>query len=272
MSELFRKYYLINGEKANCTFSEQEISEGISLYEVIRIIQSVPLFVEDHYARLINSARLASVKINFSPEDLTNQITFLCRLNRVKHGNVKLIVHFNKQSAESLLYFIQHAYPSKSDYQKGVPVDLYSGERKNPNAKIIDAELRNNINRFIKQHKLYEALLVNHQGNITEGSRSNFFAISQNICYTAPLSDVLPGITRKYVFEACRHEKIKLIEKAIHQNELCKFDAAFICGTSPKVLPVKNIGKLSFNPQNVCMQAIMGRYNQMLNEYIQIHL
>ena len=77
-----------------------------------------------------------------------------------------------------MIYFpIPHAYPTSEDYKQGVPTLTYSAMRENPGVKYINTDLRTRTNRLIKQKQVYEVLLVDKEGYITEGSRSNVFFI-----------------------------------------------------------------------------------------------
>lgn len=87
----------------------------------------------------------------------------------------------------------------------------------------------------------YEAIF--HRGNlITEGSHTNFFAIKDDVIYTAPLSNlILEGITREVVIELCIENKKKIVEDYIRVDELKSFDEFFVTGTTTEITPVVRI-------------------------------
>jgi D-alanine transaminase len=87
----------------------------------------------------------------------------------------------------------------------------------------------------------YEAILY-RDDFITEGSRTNFFAIKDNKVITAPLSNyILDGITRKVVLKLCQENKIDFIEKYIKVKELKTFNEFFVTGTTTEITPVVQI-------------------------------
>ena len=101
-------------------------------------------------------------------------------------------------------------------------------------------------------HKLilegsYEALLVNDNDLITEGSRTNIFFLRDDTLFTAPDNIVLNGITRKHILEICKENNINVKLTAVNINDIKEYDAVFMTGTSPIVLPFCNIGDFSFN-------------------------
>ena len=106
--------------------------------------------------------------------------------------------------------------------------------------------------------------LVNRDGIITEGSRSNVFFVKNGEVYTSPTDTVLPGVTRTVIIRILEDAGIPLHYSAIKQEELSGFDAAFISGTSPKVLPVANIGDIAYDVDNPVLRSLMARYDILI--------
>jgi branched-chain amino acid aminotransferase len=243
-----------------------------SIYEVIRIFDGIPLFVEKHLERFNHSAMLAGLSNRFNINQITGNIIELAKKNQINNGNVKLVFTFNQQTEptqnELFIYFIPHHYPDDSDYKLGVKLITLIAERPNPNAKIHHADLRNQANELISHEVVYEVLLVNNEGFITEGSRSNVFFVDNKKVVTPPIEKVLPGITRELVIKICETQHIDFEEQMIDLSTLKKFQAAFITGTSPKVLPISTIDNLSYNPQNEIVQRIFQYYDKMIIDYL----
>ena len=114
-------------------------------------------------------------------------------------------------------------------------------------------------------------LLVDRNERITEGSRSNVFFVKGNRFYTAPDSMVLSGVTRKKVMECLADLEFTIVEEAVFTSEISTFDAVFLTGTSPKVLPVRSIGKQVFNTQLLVVNELMNQYNHLIDNYIKVH-
>jgi branched-chain amino acid aminotransferase len=193
------------------------------------------------------------------------------RLNHIKNGNVKFVLaEFEKVNHWSFS-FIPHSYPDANDYEQGVKAQLLFAERENPNAKIIQNVIRERANQMIADQKLYEVLLVDRDGLITEGSRSNVFFVKGNRFYTAPAYQVLVGVTRQKVLQCLTELGFTIVEEAVLASEINTYDAAFLTGTSPKVLPVRSIGKQLFNTQLLVVNELMNQYNSMIDNYITAH-
>ncbi|QAT40564.1 aminotransferase class IV [Clostridium sp. JN-9] len=264
MSENFRKYFILNGEvKEDVYFDDNIITRGKSLYEVIRIIDGYPLFLKRHMKRLKNSARVTDLKLWLNEEQIKSCIFKLIEVNGEDIGNIKLIFNYYNGELNFLCYYIKHNYPDKKSYEEGVKTILYHGERNNPNAKVINMDFRHNVDIKIKESSAYEAILVDNQGFITEGSRSNIFLIKGNKVYTAPLKAVLPGTRRDVIIHLCKKLSYEVIEKEINYKDIADFDALFISGTSPKVLPINKVDNIDYNSsKNAVVKNLMNAYDQ----------
>lgn len=239
-----------------------------TVYEVLRVIDGIPLFVEDHYLRLSNSLRLQGYNYQISLSEFKKNIETLILENNQAIGNVKFVCFVSKDEIKWVYYFIPHSYPTSEDYKSGITTDLLFAERNNPNAKVVQAELRTKANQLMSETKLYEVLLVNQDGLITEGSRSNVFFVKSEKFYTAPTSMVLEGVTRQKVIQCIKKLNLKVKEHAVSFHFLSDFDAAFISGTSPKVLPIRFIGNQQFNICNEVVVQVMNEYNALIHSYI----
>jgi branched-chain amino acid aminotransferase len=250
--------------RPNTEFKPPRKTGGV--YEVIRVAEGVPLFLEEHLERFFNSARLAGTVIRFSGDEISGLLTQLIRRNEVAEGNILLLCKRNLKA-----FFIQHKYPESRWYISGVPCGLLKAERKNPNAKVFQTNVRQMADDLIQKKGLYEVLLVDHHENITEGSRSNVFFVSGDKLLTPPGYEVLLGITRQRTIQLAKDAGIPVAEVDIALKDLPSLQAAFITGTSPKILPVSQIGNCSFDPMNPVVQELRVAYNRLIDDYIASH-
>lgn len=262
MSECLHKYFILNDQVKNCyEFDDSLLKDGKSLYEVIRIIEGKPLFLQKHLERLENSARLINVELWITEDEIKEKIKQLIEENNINIGNVKLV--FNVDNKRFLTYFIKHHYPSQDEYKNGVKTIFYYGERQNPNAKIVNMDFRERVDKEIDAKDAYEAILVDRNGFITEGSKSNVFMIKDRKVITSPLEAVLPGITRNVIIEVCQKMGLEVLEKRVEHKDVKDLDALFISGTSPEVLPISKVDDMNFNSsQNDVVLKIMDGYNE----------
>lgn len=270
MSECFGHKYILNGEiKPSSDFDSEKTYKEKSLYEVIRIIKGIPLFLEDHLNRLYKSAEVTNLEIWLKKEEIKKSIIDLSKANNIENGNVKIVFNYVKGKRDSFLcFFIKATYPTDEMYKNGVATSLYNAERQNPNAKVINLTLREATDKIIKEKGVFEVILLNRDGFITEGSRSNIFMVKDNDIYTAPVVDVLPGITRDYIIKACNNLGYNVIEKRVHYSEIKNLQGLFVSGTSPKVLPISKVDDMKFDPNNKIIREIQKEYDKILDEYV----
>lgn len=232
-----------------------------SVYEVIRLIDGKPQFLPEHFVRLENSLGSIGMAVPFTCQQLAGSIHELAEEGHVLNHNIKLEVDL---SGHGVLYLNPTHYPSKEKYASGVPTDLFHGERKNPHIKMMDQDLRDRTDAAIREHGLYEVILVDRTGRITEGSRSNIFFIKNGEVYTSPLHQVLPGVTRGKIAEILRSKGVPLHEDPIYAEDIGSFDAAFISGTSPKVLPIASVGETKYDVKDPLLRDIMRWYDELI--------
>ncbi|MFP4526843.1 MAG: aminotransferase class IV [Bacteroidales bacterium] len=266
-------YFLINDSfKDAVDFAQHKHLEGLSIYEIIRVEDGVPIFFEDHFQRFFNSLKQRNLFITENEEILQSQLIRLLKHENISKGRIKIIVNFFSYpdigDYNLLLFFTDYSFPSEEQYSRGVKLELLNAIRSDPNIKILDSEVRKHANEYIKNKHVYEVLLVNQDGYITEGSRSNFFLLKDNFVLTPPDDYVLQGIARKKVIEVCRETTIECEIRNIHRNELADYQASFITGTSLKILPVNSIGTNNYSTEHELLGFLRKKYEEKLKNYI----
>lgn len=247
MTEYTGRYFILNGELQPVElFSNSLVYEGESIYEVIRVLKGTPMFFREHINRLFASLRHKHRRSLATMDEIRRYIIALSRSERRKEANLKIVMNYGDGTETLLIYFIESIYPSEEQYLNGVKGLLYAGERETPSSKVINHRFRSNISRLLLLEKGYEAFLVNMENLITEGSRSNIFFIKNNYLYTAPDNLVLNGVTRHQILNICQEQNIPVVMRCASVFELESFDAAFMTGTSPMVLPLNMIGDVVY--------------------------
>jgi len=269
--EAIKKYYMANGRLISTDDLDIFYSiEKPPIYEVIRVIDGIPLFLEDHLERMRISGELVGVSINRSDEEIEKDIMKLIEANGVENLNIKLLcANIEGEGQVLLAYFIKSFYPPEEYYRDGIHTILFHHERENPNAKVLKSSFKEEVAKKLEENKAFEALLVNNDGYITEGSRSNMFFVKENKIYTAPKGTVLLGITRQHIMEVCKELSIEVVEENIHVDDLDRLEGAFMSGTSVNVLPISTIEDIRLNSvNNHIIRKIAKGYENKMKEYI----
>lgn len=256
------KFFVFNDEIRQTEVFIPGENEG-GIYEVLRVVNGIPLFLEDHFKRFYNSAHLAGKSIHFSENQINLFLKNLIEKNEVAIGNVLISCKINLK-----MFFISHIYPTTEMYRNGVSCGILKAERENPNAKVFQTSVRQRADKMLAENGFYEVLLADYFDRITEGSRSNVFFVSGKELITSPCTKVLLGITRQKTIQLAHDLNIPVIEREVNFNELQQFDAAFITGTSPKILPIKKIDSFTFNHQNKIVRQLMKKYNELIAGYL----
>ncbi|MBN1338751.1 MAG: aminotransferase class IV family protein [Bacteroidales bacterium] len=241
--------------------------EGNPVYEVLRIYREIPLFVEDHLERIKKSFSLIGKTLVQSDRNITSGLYRLIKANRLENGAAKMIF----AGTHCLIYSMKPYLPSPSGYETGVKTILMEAERIMPNAKIWSMEFRDSALKKITDHDVFESLLQNAEGYVTEGSRSNVFFIREHSVFTPPETDILPGITRKKVLHLLIANGIKVHLEPIHISTLKSFETVFLSGTTRKIVPVKTIGQLGYNPSHPLLKKIMIDFDLLVEQYVEMY-
>lgn len=263
--------YFFAGDRLShvSSFAEPFFSHTGYVYEVFRVIDGIPLFIEDHLDRLFQSASLIHASVPVSVRMLVQRVRELIDANKLSVGNIKVVFFPADAGPGSLYMYVNpHQYPGNREFMRGVSVTLFEGVRTNPNAKVMDTPLRQKTNHMKAIKDVHETLLVDQHGFITEGSRSNVFFIINNEVVTPPLKDVLPGITRKHIIECCLKEGIPFREGKVAVDDLVGVGAAFLTGTSRKVLPIKRVNDMAMDPAHPVIRQISHAFNNKVAVYL----
>jgi branched-chain amino acid aminotransferase len=271
MNECFGKKFILNHKLEPAeSFDNSLVYEGDSIYEVMRMTRNSPVFFFDHMDRLATSVRLLKKKLLADASELKRDIINLTRFGKRREINLKIVFNYNRNSQNCLVYFIEPIYPTDKQYKNGVKGILFYAERKNPGSKIINHKLRSSIFHKLILDGGYEALLVNKKGQITEGSRSNIFFLKNDILVTAPDEMVLCGITRKYILDICRENNIMIRFACVRADRISDYDAVFMTGTSPMVLPFSSIDDMVFKVRLPLIEKLRKLYIDKAEESISL--
>jgi branched-chain amino acid aminotransferase len=271
MNECYGKKFIHNGNLQPAEmFDNSLVYEGDSVYEVLRMIKGDPIFFPDHMERLASSVKLQKKEFLVDIQTLKRDIISLSSSHKKHESNLKIVFNYNNGATNYLVYFIEPIYPSEAQYQKGVKGILYFAERKDPESKVINHKLRSSIYYKLIQESGYEAILVNEKNLITEGSRSNIFFLRDETLITAPDNVVLNGITRKHILKICTENKIKVEFACVKAGEIKNFEAVFMTGTSPMVLPFYCIDDNFFNVKIPLIEQLRDLYLKKAVESISL--
>jgi branched-chain amino acid aminotransferase len=248
----------------------QEPVSATMYYEVIRVTRGVPLFFNDHIKRL---ARSVAGQLDL-PDDLLAASRRLLQANKLAEINLRIVL----AKGSAVLHLAPSYYPERAAVEQGVLTGVLDWERPEPNIKLVDPAYKLAVKAgFARKGPLgayTELLLANHQGKLTEGSRTNLFFIRGAEVISAPDKYVLLGITRQYVEKAIKMAGLKLSYAMYSLAELEKatIKSAFISGSPIDVLPLRAIEDFGLDSaRDPAWQRIYAAYMQIVEDYIRQH-
>ncbi len=219
------------------------------IYEVIKYYGGKPYRYADHLERLKRS--LKEVQIEYRDTDqLESVFQELLDKNGIAAQEAGIYLQITRGSQTRIhrfpdtilptVYATVFPFASKWDQLKNGVKVITTEDIRWLRCDIKSVSLLPNVLAAQKAHEqdAVEAIFIRN-GVVTEGSHSSFMAVKNGVIYTHPNSNlILPGITRKVVFEICRDHNIQVIEEGIPASELANMDEMMIIGTGSEVTPV----------------------------------
>ncbi len=230
---------------------------GASVYETLRTYDGVPFLVARHLKRLRESASALGIDIDVSDETLTRRLQETLEASANAESSVRIVVSagvgaidYRQGSTKTPTIVIVvrplQSFPD-SLYQEGATasfVSIMRAGRGNLSPRIKSSNLLNNLMALRQAHErgAYEALMLNPQGEVCEGSMSNVFVVTDATIATPPISaGILEGITRELVLSIAREGGFELEEKTVLPDELLGADEVFITASSRQVVPIVKV-------------------------------
>jgi branched-chain amino acid aminotransferase len=241
-----------------------------AVYEVVRVAEGVPLFLEEHTERMRLSGESAGIPIRRGDREILEEISTLVERNRCTEANAKLVCARVGGEQAFLTYFIPTEDPGPEGLIKGVRTILLHAERRDPHVKRVSSSFRDRVKDAMREAGAYETLLVDKHGFITEGVRSNLFFVRNGVLCTPPSEGVLLGVTRRHVVGICKEAGIEIREERLHHREIPGIEAAFLTGTTVDVAPIAAIDRFVLrSASHPAVRQIVEKYREEVKAYIQ---
>lgn len=231
------------------------VFEGIRAYETPK---GAAIFrLQEHVDRLFNSAKIFMMDMPFSNETVLDACREVIRVNKLASGYIRPIAFYgseamgigttNVSTHVAVAAWTWGAYLGAEGMENGINIKTSSFSRHHVNVTLCRAKAvssyTNSIlaNREATHDGYDEALLLDTQGLVAEGSGENVFIVKQGKLYTPQLTSCLEGITRDTVFVIAKDMGIEVIEKPITRDEFYCADEAFFTGTAAEITPIRSL-------------------------------
>jgi branched-chain amino acid aminotransferase len=234
---------------------------GMGVFEGVRAYKTddgTAIFrLQEHTDRLFRSAKIMGMKIPFSKEEVNEAQRAAVRENNLNSAYIRPMCFYGSEGmgirADNLKTHVMVAawdwgsYLGEENMQKGIRIKTSSFTRHHVNITMCKAKANGNyMNSILALQEAVncgydEALLLDAEGFVSEGSGENFFMVRDGVLYTPELTSALEGITRDTVITLANDIGLEVIEKRITRDEVYIADEAFFTGTAAEVTPIREL-------------------------------
>jgi branched-chain amino acid aminotransferase len=247
----------VSKEDAKVSVYDHGFLYGDGIFEGIRLYNGNIFKCKEHLDRLYDSAKSIMLDIPLSPAEMQQALVETIRKNGLKDGYIRLVVSRGpgdlgldpRRSPKAWVIIIVEQlaiYPEEA-YRNGLRSVSVSPRRNIPDAlnpKIKSLNYLNNILVKIQANLagVGEAIMLNSQGYVAEGSSDNIFIVKRGVVYTPPCyCGALEGITRGAIMEICGRIGLKLKEEPFTLHDVYVADEVFFTGTAAEVIAVREV-------------------------------
>ncbi|KFX71413.1 branched-chain amino acid aminotransferase [Pseudomonas taeanensis MS-3] len=234
---------------------------GMGVFEGVRAYntpQGTAIFrLEAHTDRLFDSAHIMNMQIPFSKDEINEATRAAVRENNLESAYIRPMVFYGSEGmglrASGLKVHVivaawnWGAYMGDEALQVGIKVRTSSFTRHHVNISMTRAKANGNyINSMLALQEAIsggadEAMLLDTEGYVAEGSGENIFLVKNGVVYTPEVTSCLNGITRSTILTLAEELGIKVVEKRITRDEVYIADEAFFTGTAAEVTPIREV-------------------------------
>jgi branched-chain amino acid aminotransferase len=257
------------------------VFEGARCYETVHGPMTFRL--DAHMRRLIDSAKIYRMESPYDQQTLTDAVVELIRLNNFKACYIRPLIYRGYDSLGvnplpcpvdvALMLWEWPAYFTKEAVEEGIDVKISTWARNAPNTTPAMAKsVANYANaQLIKMEAIAdgyaEAIALDTNGNLSEGSGQNVFIVRDGILYTPPIGNsVLAGITRDSVVTLAKEMGFEVREQTLPREMLYIADEVFFVGTAVEVTPIRSVdrAKVGRGRRGPITEALQQRFFQIV--------
>lgn len=254
---------ILAAEEAKISLFTHGLHYGMGAFEGIRAYKQKSgggaIFrLSEHMDRLLESCKILGLTLPYSLEDLNQAAIATCKANGFEECYIRPIIFTadgplgvnpgnNPPIDVAILNWEWGSYLGEQGINQGCKLKVSSFIRPHVNSAMTKGKITGQyVNGVLAKREAIaagydEALLLDPEGYLTEGSGENLFMVKEGVIKTTPLTSILGGITRKTVMEHLIQQGYKVVEQRFTRDELWCADEAFLTGTAAEITPVREI-------------------------------
>ncbi|MCL4457032.1 MAG: branched-chain amino acid transaminase [Nitrospirae bacterium] len=279
----------VDWDEANIHVMTHTLHYGLGVFEGVRCYstsQGPAIFkLDEHVKRLFQSAHIFLIDIPFSQDEIKRAIVDTVKKNKLKECYIRPLVYIGYGAMGlypkgnpirvAVAAWPWGAYLGEEGLEKGIRVKVSSYTRNHVNANMARGKVCGYyVNSQIAKKEAIscgydEALLLDTEGYVSEGSGENIFIVRNGVLKTTPLTSILEGITRDSIITIAKDSRIDVKEERFTRDEIYIADEAFFTGTAAEVTPIRELdgrkigegkaGKITKKLQSIFFDVVKGK-------------
>jgi branched-chain amino acid aminotransferase len=234
---------------------------GLAAFEGIRCYKgkngSAIFRLHEHVDRLFESAHIAQLAIPYEKKQVTDAIVETVRINRLEACYIRPLVYIGYGAMGlypgenpirmAIAAWKWGTYLGEDALTKGIRARVSSFTRHHVNVAMTRAKISGQyVNSILAKNEVKsagfdEAIMLDPDGYVAEGTGENVFIVRRGRLMTTPLTSILEGITRNAVIELARERNIPVVEERFSRDALYVADEMFLTGTAAEITPVREV-------------------------------
>ncbi|MBI4653712.1 MAG: branched-chain amino acid transaminase [Nitrospirae bacterium] len=251
----------VDWAQANVHILTHTLHYGLGVFEGIRCYKtrkgSAIFRLKEHVDRLFSSCHIMQIKPEYTPKEITKAIIDSVRVNGLEECYIRPLIYIgygvmgiypkSNPIRVAIAVWPWGAYLGEDGIKKGIRLKTSSFTRHHVNVSMTKSKTCGQyVNSILAKKEAIsvgydEALLLDTQGYVSEGSGENIFIVRNGAIKTPPLNSILEGITRNSIIEMAQKLKIPVKEMSFTRDELYAADETFLTGTAAEITPVREV-------------------------------
>jgi branched-chain amino acid aminotransferase len=262
MEKIWMDGRLIPWDEAKVHVLTHTLHYGLGIFEGIRCYlcddgRSAVFRLREHIDRFFDSAHIGALKMPYSKKEIVEACKETLRANGLKAGYIRPLAFIGEgvmgvypgdnPIQVAIITWSWGAYLGEEALEKGIRAKVSSYTRHHVNVMMTKAKIAGNyVNSVLAKREVMklgyeEALMLDTEGYISEGSGENIFIVRNGVIKTTPLTSILSGITRNSVIQIAKSRKIPIVEEKFTRDELYTAHEAFFTGTAAEITPIREV-------------------------------
>lgn len=288
-SKIWMDGKFVNWDDANVHLLTHTLHYGLGAFEGIRCYNTAmgpAVFrLDEHIERLFNTAKIFLMQIPFSQAEIKKAVIELIKINKIKECYIRPIAYIGSGAmgvlpkgnpvCVAIAAWPWGAYLGDEGLQKGIRVKVSSYIRNHVNSNMSRGKVCGYyVNSVLAKTEAIscgfdEALLLDTEGYVAEGSGENVFIVKNGVLKTTPLTSILEGITRDSVITIAKDLGLQVLQERFTRDEMYLCDEAFFTGTAAEITPIRELdgrvigkgkaGEITKKIQTIFFDAVKGK-------------